>query len=162
MRRYELTDDQWDTIADLFPSNDGKRGAPWNDHRRTLDGMLWILCSGAPWRDLPERYGPYQSVYDRFARYRRDGTLAAILARLHVTLDERGLIDVELWAVDSTAVRAHRAAAGARRDAVARVKEGGPARSPSRATTPSGVRAGASPRRSTTSATGGASRSRRA
>ena len=57
MRRYELTDEQWEKIEDLFLSNEGRRGAPWNDHHQTLNGMFWILCSGAPWRDLPRHVG---------------------------------------------------------------------------------------------------------
>lgn len=113
MRRYELTDEQWEKIEDLFPSNEGGRGAPWNDHRQTLNGMFWILCSGAPWRDLPERYGKWKSVYDRFRRYRIEGMFDRILARLQLELNEEGLIDYELWEVDSTTVRAHKSAAGA-------------------------------------------------
>lgn len=112
MRRYELTDEQWEKIQDLFPDNEG-RGAPWNDHRKTLNGMFWILCSGAPWRDLPERYGKWKSVYDRFRRYRIEGMFDRILARLQLELNEEGLIDYALWEVDSTTVRAHKSAAGA-------------------------------------------------
>lgn len=113
MRRYELTDEQWEKIEDLFPGNEGRRGAPWNDHRQTLNGMFWILCSGAPWRDLPERYGKWGSVYDRFRRYRMEGMFDKILARLQLELNEAGLIDYELWEVDSTTVRAHKSGAGA-------------------------------------------------
>jgi transposase len=113
MRRYELTDEQWEKIRDLFPSNEGRRGTPWNDHRQTLNGMFWILCSGAPWRDLPERYGKWGSVYDRFRRYRTEGMFDRILARLQLELNEEGLIDYHLWEVDSTTVRAHKSAAGA-------------------------------------------------
>ena len=113
MRRYELTDEQWEKIEDLFPSNEGRRGAPWNDHRQTLNGMFWILCSGAPWRDLPERYGKWGSVYDRFRRYRMEEMFDSILARLQLEFNEEGLIDYELWEVDSTTVRAHKSAAGA-------------------------------------------------
>lgn len=113
MRRYELTDEQWAKIEDLFPSNEGKQGTPWNNHRQTLNGMFWILCSGAPWRDLPKRYGKWKSVYDRFRLYRIEGMFDRILARLQLELNEKGLIDYELWEVDSTTVRAHKSAAGA-------------------------------------------------
>lgn len=113
MRRYELSDEQWERIADLFPSNEGKRGAPWQDHRKMLNGMFWILCSGAPWRDLPERYGKWKTVYDRFRRYRMEGMFDKILSRLQLELNEAGLIDYHLWEVDSTTVRAHKSAAGA-------------------------------------------------
>lgn len=113
MRRYELSDSQWERIADLFPSNEGKRGAPWKDHRKLLNGMFWVLCSGAPWRDLPERYGKWKTVYDRFRRYRLEGMFDKILSRLQLELNEEGLIDYNLWEVDSTTTRAHKSAAGA-------------------------------------------------
>ena len=71
MARYELTDDEWNLLKGLFPKQ--KRGGKWNDHRTTLNGMLWILRSGAPWRDMPERYGKWKSVYHRFNRWRREG-----------------------------------------------------------------------------------------
>nr|WKN34497.1 IS5 family transposase [Tunicatimonas sp. TK19036] len=115
MRRYELSDEHWDKIADLFPSNEGKRGAPWQNHRQILNGMLWVLCSGAPWRDLPERYGSWKTVYDRFRRYRKEGMFDRILACLQLQLNEEGLIDYHLWEVDSTTVRAHKSTAGAGR-----------------------------------------------
>ena len=62
MKRHELSDPEWEQVADLFPPN-GSRGGQWNDHRQMLNAMMWILRTGAPWRDLPERYGPWQSVY---------------------------------------------------------------------------------------------------
>src|SRR2546423_9178841 len=92
MRRYELTDEQFELIQDLLPKNGG-RGGKWNDHRTRLNGIFWILHSGAQWREVPERYGKWQSVYDRFVRWRRDGTLDAILHRLQTRLDEDGRID---------------------------------------------------------------------
>jgi transposase len=113
MRRYELTDEQWLRIEDMFPANKGKRGGQWQDHRRVVNGMIWILSSGAPWRDLPERYGSWKTVYDRFRRYRIDGFFEGLLGKLQVQLNEQGLIDFDLWHVDSTTVRAHKSAAGA-------------------------------------------------
>jgi transposase len=113
MRRYELTDEQWSKIADLFPSNEGKRGGQWLDHRMIMNGLFWVLCSGAPWRDLPERYGSWNTVYDRFRDYRMNGFLDRILERLMLKLNEQGLIDFDLWQVDSTTIRAHKSAAGA-------------------------------------------------
>jgi len=113
MRRYELANDQWSKIADLFPCNEGKRGGQWLDHRMIMNGMLWVLCSGAPWRDLPERYGKWQTVYDRFRDYRISGFFDRILERLLLKLNEQGLIDFDLWQVDSTTIRAHKSAAGA-------------------------------------------------
>lgn len=113
MRRYELTDEQWEKISPLLPAREGRRGGQWKDHRTVLNGMFWVLCSGAPWRDLPERYGNWKTVYDRFRRYRIEGTFDEILARLQLDLNAQGLIDLRLWQVDSTTVRAHKSAAGA-------------------------------------------------
>jgi transposase len=113
MARYELTDGQWDLLKGLFPRQ--SRGGRWSDHRTMLNGMLWILRSGAPWRDLPERYGNYKSVNHRFNRWRRDGTFDRVLKALQIRLDKQGKIDWDLWLVDGTSVRASRAAAGARK-----------------------------------------------
>lgn len=111
MRRYELTDEQYESIADLLPAN-GQRGGQWKDHRPVLNGIFWILHTGAQWRELPDRYGPWKTVYDRFNRWSSDGTIDAILHRLHVRLDEAGRIDWDLWCVDGSHVRASRSAAG--------------------------------------------------
>ena|SRR5215831_5810535 len=112
-RRYELTDEQFALIEDLLPRN-GQRGGQWNDHRTTLDGIFWILHTGAQWRELPERYGPWKSIYDRFNRWTKDGTIDRILQRLHMRLDEDGRIDIETWHIDATQIRASRSAAGGR------------------------------------------------
>lgn len=113
MRRYELADEHWAQIADLFPSSKGKRGGQWRNHREMLNGMLWVLCSGAPWRDLPECYGSWSTVYARLRGYRISGFFDRILDRLRLKLNEQGLLDLELWQVDSTIIRAHKSAAGA-------------------------------------------------
>ena len=113
MARYELTDEQWNLLKGLFPRQ--KRGGKWNDHRTTLNGMLWILRSGAPWRDLPDRYGKWKSVYHRFNRWRREGLFDRILKALQIRLDKQGKIDWDLWLVDGSNVRASRSAAGARK-----------------------------------------------
>ena len=65
VKRGELTDEAWARIAPLLPEN-GRRGGRWRDHREVVNGILWKLRTGAPWRDLPERYGPWQICYDRF------------------------------------------------------------------------------------------------
>ena len=111
-RRYELTDKQWELIKDMLPASDGK-GRPWVEHRKVINGLFWILNSGAPWRDLPERYGAWETVYYRFYRWQQDGTFDAILEKLQIVLDEHGYIDWELWCVDGSSVRAHKSAAGA-------------------------------------------------
>lgn len=113
MKRHELTDEEWELVADLMPTSGPEGGHPWRDHRVMLNAMMWVLRTGAPWRDLPERFGPWQSAYDRFARFRQDGTLDKILRKLQLRLDREGRIDWDLWCVDGTNVRAARAAAGA-------------------------------------------------
>ena len=114
MHRYELTDEQWALISEFFPTA-GRRGRPWKDHRTQVNGILWILSSGAPWRDLPERYGPFQTVHRRHLRWRLDGTWERVLASLRAKVDAKGLIDWSQWNADSTSVRATRHAAGARK-----------------------------------------------
>jgi len=111
-RRYELKDEEFAAVADLLPPV-GRPGVRWNDHRATLDGVLWILHTGAQWRELPERYGKWKSVYDRFNRWARDGTTDRILERVHLKLDASGRIDFDLWCIDGTSIRASRSAAGA-------------------------------------------------
>jgi transposase len=79
-----------------------------------INGILWKLRTGAPWRDLPERYGPWQTCYDRFIRWRRDGTWDRLLAHAQTKSDAVGELE---WvvSVDSSSVRAHQHAAGARK-----------------------------------------------
>lgn len=120
MQRYALYDDQWDQIEDMFPEN-GQRGGQWKDHRLMVDGCLWILHNGGPWRDLPKRFGPWQTVYARFRQWSRDGTWDEILDRLKARKDEGGEIDWELFCIDGSVVRAHKAAAGARKKGVRRM-----------------------------------------
>jgi len=113
MKRHELTDDQWALLSDFFPPRPPKRGGQWKDDRRMLNGILWRLNTGAPWRDLPERYGPWGTVYGRFAALRRSGQLDRIIERLQLRLNEAGLIDPDLFCIDGTNIRAARAAGGA-------------------------------------------------
>ena len=113
--RGDLNDAQWKLIEPLFPTQ--KRGGKWNDHRLMFDGILWVLRTGAPWRDLPERYGKWGSVYHRFNRWRKDGTFDRVLRALRIRLDKDGYIDWDLWCVDGSSVRASRAAAGASKKA---------------------------------------------
>ena len=112
IRRYELTDEQFALVKDLMPAT-GRPGGQWKDHRTTLDGIFWILHTGAQWRELPDRYGNWKTVYDRFNRFRRDGTIARILERLLLKLGEDGRVDEDLWCIDATSIRASRSAAGA-------------------------------------------------
>ena len=117
MRRYELSDRQWERIAPLFPhpTHHGKPGRPAGDYRPIVHGILWILHTGAPWRDLPERYGPWQTVWDRFNAWRQDGTWVRLVTSLLDELDDKGLIDHDLWCIDGSVIRASRAAAGAKK-----------------------------------------------
>ncbi len=111
MTRHKLTDDQWDCIKDFFPLP-AKTGRPPSDPRRMVNAILWILRTGAPWRDLPERYGPYTTAWDHFDKWNADGTLARILEVLRAAFIEAGEIDNGLWCLDGTIVRAARCANG--------------------------------------------------
>jgi transposase len=113
-RRHELSDEQWEAVEPLIPRSTATTGRPASDPRRMLDGLFWVLSTGAPWRDLPaDRFGPWQTVYDHFSKWRKSGVFASIIEALQVELDNRGYIDWELWCVDGASVRAARAAAGA-------------------------------------------------
>ena len=107
MLRHRLTDEQWNLIADLFPPPK-RTGRPPKDPRRMMDGVLWILNTGAQWRDVPRALGPKSTVWDYFNRWNRDGTLVAMLDRLRGQVE----LDEELWCIDGTIVRAARCAAG--------------------------------------------------
>lgn len=109
-RRYELTDKGWERIEPLLPKQ--TRGGKWADHRTVLNGMFWVLNSGAPWRDMPDRYGRWETVYGRFRRWTDEGLIDRILERLHVSLDEEGRIDWSVFDVDGSSIRAHVSAAG--------------------------------------------------
>ena len=111
MARHDLSDDEWLQIKAALPSG-RRRGRPWRSHRQVVNGMLLVLATGAPWRDDPRRYGPWQTVYDRFDRWRADGTFERITATLRERLDRACLIDWDLWCIDGASVRASRAAAG--------------------------------------------------
>jgi transposase len=111
-RRHALSDAQWATLQPLLPGND-RRGHPYKDHRLLLDGILWILHTGAPWRDLPERFGPWSTVFGRFNRWRKSGRWDQLLTALQANADAQDGIDWQMFVVDSSLVRAHKAAAGA-------------------------------------------------
>ena len=113
LKKGELTDEAWARNAPLLPEN-GRRGGRWRDHREVVNGILWKLRTGAPWRDLPERNGPWQTCYDRFSRWRRDGTWDRLLGDAQTKSDADGEVEW-LVSVDSTIARAHQHAAGARR-----------------------------------------------
>lgn len=112
-RRHEVTDEQWEFLEPLIPRQIARTGRKPKDPRLMLNGVLWILRTGAPWRDLPERFGKWQTVYDHFRTWRDSGVYDRILQALHIRLDQQGQIDWDLWCVDGSSVRAARAAAGA-------------------------------------------------
>lgn len=111
MARLLLTDEQWECIEDVFPKP-AVKGRPPRDRREVVNSILWILRTGAPWRDLPDEFGPWQTVWRLFDKWNSDGTLDKILGRLRATRIDLGKIDGDLWCVDGTIVRAARCAAG--------------------------------------------------
>jgi transposase len=119
MARHRLTDDQWELIRDVFPPP-ARTGRPRVDWRAVIDGILWILRTGAPWRDLPKEFGKWGTVYDLFSTWNANGTLDEILRRLQAAHVDVGEIDEQLWCVDGTNVRAARCAAGAQKGGFAR------------------------------------------
>jgi transposase len=117
MGRGDLTDEEWDVIAGLLPSERGRKSRPAHDNRRFLNGMLHVLRVGCPWRDMHERYGLWNSVYVRFRRWAEQGVWDAILA----TLVELGLTDDWQHMIDSTIVRGHVSAVGGKGGLVCRL-----------------------------------------
>ena len=115
MRRHELTDDQFARIEPYLPKGGPQGGHPWADHRRILNGLFWKLHTGAQWRDIPERYGSWKTIHERHRLWCQEGRFVMILVALRDTLDAQALIDWEQWWIDSTSIRASRAAAGARK-----------------------------------------------
>jgi transposase len=111
-RRHALSDEQWALLQPLLPGN-RRRGHPYKGHRLVIDGILWILHTGAPWRDLPGDYGPWSTVFGRFNRWRNSGFWDRLLTALHAQADEDGRINWDIFCIDGSVVRAHKAAAGA-------------------------------------------------
>ncbi len=107
-QRKEITGKQWVRIKDLFPSERGRVGRPAKNNRIMVNGILWILRTGSPWRDLPKCYGPWQSVYTRFSRWTKQGIWNKAFGSLTKEYDNK------ISMIDSTAVKAHQHAAGAK------------------------------------------------
>src|SRR3954463_5194701 len=106
-RRYELTDAQWARLEPLLPPEKPWTGRPNDAHRQILNGILWVLNSGAPWRDLPRHYGPVGPESSRFYRWRRSGVWHRVLEELQALADAEERVCWELHLLDSTVVRAH-------------------------------------------------------
>ena len=112
MIRHQLTDAQWNLIKDLFPARSTKVGRPPKDPRTVVNAILWILRTGAPWRDLPEEFGPWSTIWNLFDEWNNSGLLDNILQTLQSEKIDANELDQELWCIDGTVVRAHRCAAG--------------------------------------------------
>ena len=107
MARFDLTDEEWVTIQPLLPKQG--RGPVSKDDRKVLNGIFYILRTGAPWRDLPDRYGPRTTVYNRYVRWGRHGGWKGIFDALTEQCED------SLVFIDSSIVKAHRAAAGSKK-----------------------------------------------
>ena len=116
-RRHELSDEEWALLEPLLPGVKTP-GRYYKDHRRILNGMLFRISTGIPWRDLPDRYGPWQTVYSRHRRWSRSGLWDRVLAALQRDLNASGQIEWSIWPADGSNMRAHEAAAaGGKRSA---------------------------------------------
>ncbi|MDQ0595911.1 transposase [Streptomyces canus] len=115
MGRGDLSDAEWERLRPFLPVSNRRCGR-WRDHRQVIDGILHRVRTGVHWRDLPERFGPSKTVYERHRLWSGDGTWERLLQQVQAAADEAGEIDWDI-SVDSTIVRAHQHAAGARTDA---------------------------------------------
>ena len=110
MSRHDISDEMWDRLSPLLsPERSGKQGRPYHDNRTIVNGLLWIRRTGAPWRDLPSGFGPWQSVYTRFRRWKARGIMQQILDQL-----AQNDTDEESLMIEVSAIRAHQHAAGAK------------------------------------------------
>ncbi|MGX1730720.1 IS5 family transposase [Streptomyces diastaticus] len=114
MGRGDLTNREWSLLEPHLPPLGG-RGGRWNDYRTVVNGILFRVRTGVPWRDLPERYGSWKTIYERHRRWSADGTWDRILQSVQADADLAGRIDWSMVGVDSTSCRAHQHAAGARK-----------------------------------------------
>ncbi|RKH97390.1 IS5 family transposase [Corallococcus sp. AB030] len=106
MHRHELTDEQWKQLEPLIPARRGPRTKKGD--RQFVNAVLWRVKTGAPWRDLPERYGPWKTVYNRFGRWATRGVWEGLFKSLQLQVDDVGSL------MDATIIRAHQDAAGAK------------------------------------------------
>ena len=109
MRRYGLRDDQWDRIKEFLPGRDGHVGVTAEDNRLFVEAVLYRYRAGIPWRDLPERFGPWKNVHTRFSRWAEGGVWRKLFEALAADADN------EYAMIDSTIVRAHQHSAGAQK-----------------------------------------------
>lgn len=110
----DLTDAQWAILAPLIPAprrRADNRGRPWRETREVINGILWVLRSGARWKDMPDRYPPYQTCHRRMQQWAEDGTLASVLDTVANELHERGDLDLSECFIDGTFSSAKRGVA---------------------------------------------------
>jgi len=141
--RGELTDSEWERLEPHLPPEKPETGRTNKDHRQIINGILWRERTGAPWRDLPERYGPWSTAYSRFWRWREAGIWDRVFAAVQQEEDAAGAVDWEVQFVDSSVIRAHQHAAGAK-GGLQRPRHWGAARAASRPRCTSRPRAAAS------------------
>jgi putative transposase len=108
MRRYQLTDEEWTLIEHLLPGREGDPGAHGENNRLFVDAVIWITRTGAPWRDLPERFGEWNSVYQRFNRWSKSGVWERVFQAIKSP-------DLKALLLDSTVIRAHQHAAASQK-----------------------------------------------
>jgi transposase len=118
--RGDLSNEQWSKLEPLLPRGKKSGRPPKHPKRQLINGIRFRVRTGVQWRDLPERFGPWQTVYGLFRRWQRDGTWKRILAQLQAQADAAGLITWDV-SVDSTVARVHQHAAGARKKGLSSV-----------------------------------------
>jgi transposase len=114
--RFDLSDEEYANIEGFLPpERSGQSGRPFRSHKQVINAIFWIQRTGSPWRDLPDYYGPWTTAYDRFRRWSQEGVWTMMLNRLQAQGRQQERIDFEFGAIDGSIVRAHKAAAGARK-----------------------------------------------
>ena len=109
MSRGDLSEAEWRLLKDLLPPERGRKSRPAHDNRTIVNGILWRIRTGAPWRDVPEKYGKWMTVYQRFRRWSEAGIWEAVASTL-----SQAMADNRHHSIDSTTVRGHPQAAGAK------------------------------------------------
>jgi transposase len=112
MNRGDLTNEQWEKLQPFLPAERPHTGRPAQDHRTIVNGILWVLRTGAPWRDMPERYGKWSTIYSRFRRWKQAGIWDKLFSEIQSLAEQRNEVDWEIHFVDGSIVRVHQHAAG--------------------------------------------------
>ena len=111
-KRHELTQAEWERIKPMIPTREGLRGRPAKDTRLMINAMLWIVSTGAPWRDLPEWYGPWKTVYNTFQRWIKSGIWQLLYETLLENAPVSNPVEWTIWEIDSTTCKVHQHASG--------------------------------------------------